>query len=86
MTTPDRSSNIGDPTPAAGSPARPRGGKPAGPESIAIKPDQAGSFDAQRKLRELSVLHEFAKLLTTARDWDELMRTIVDRTTSALDV
>ncbi len=86
MTTPDRSSNIGDPTPAAGSSARPRGGKPAGPESIAIKPDQAGSFDAQRKLRELSVLHEFAKLLTTARDWDELMRTIVDRTTSALDV
>jgi signal transduction histidine kinase len=42
--------------------------------------------DSERKLRELSVLHEFAKLLTTARDWDALMRTIVDRTTSALDV
>jgi signal transduction histidine kinase len=39
-----------------------------------------------RKLRELSFLHEFAKLLTTARNWDELMRTIVDRTTDALDV
>jgi signal transduction histidine kinase len=46
----------------------------------------ADTIDGERKLRELSVLHEFAKLLTTARDWDELMRTIVDRTTSALDV
>jgi signal transduction histidine kinase len=43
-------------------------------------------FDAGRKLRELEFLHEFAKLLTTARNWDELMRTIVDRTTTALDV
>ncbi|MGD0861695.1 MAG: ATP-binding protein [Candidatus Limnocylindrales bacterium] len=43
-------------------------------------------FDAERKLRELEFLHEFAKLLTTARNWDELMRTIVDRTTTALDV
>jgi signal transduction histidine kinase len=39
-----------------------------------------------RKLRELEFLHEFAKLLTTARNWDELMRTIVDRTTDALSV
>jgi signal transduction histidine kinase len=52
---------------------------PAGPEVDA-------PFDAERKLRELSFLHEFAKLLTTARNWDELMRTIVDRTTDALDV
>ncbi|HEX7497808.1 MAG TPA: ATP-binding protein, partial [Candidatus Limnocylindrales bacterium] len=43
-------------------------------------------FDSERKLRELSFLHEFAKLLTTARNWDELMRTIVDRTTDALNV
>jgi len=43
-------------------------------------------FDAERKLRELEFLHEFAKLLTTARNWDELMRTIVDRTTDALSV
>ena len=48
--------------------------------------DGAPSFDGERKLRELSFLHEFAKLLTTARNWDELMRTIVDRTTDALDV
>jgi signal transduction histidine kinase len=44
------------------------------------------SLDAERKLRELEFLHEFAKLLTTARNWDELMRTIVDRTTDALNV
>jgi phosphotransferase system enzyme I (PtsP) len=49
------------------------------------KPDDA-PVDAERKLRELSFLHEFSKLLTTARNWDELMRTIVDRTTDALSV
>ena len=54
--------------------------RPAGAQS------SAPAFDAERKLRELSFLHEFAKLLTTARNWDELMRTIVDRTTDALDV
>ena len=43
-------------------------------------------LDTERKLRELSFLHEFSKLLTTARNWDELMRTIVDRTTDALGV
>jgi signal transduction histidine kinase len=56
---------------------------PTGPRAGWARPRPV---DAERKLRELSVLHEFAKLLTTARDWDELMRTIVDRTTSALDV
>jgi len=49
-------------------------------------PDVDAPLDAERKLRELEFLHEFAKLLTTARNWDELMRTIVDRTTTALDV
>jgi len=73
LTAPDQSPNASDSTPAAGANDSP-------------KPQEADSFDAERKLRELSVLHEFAKLLTTARDWDELMRTIVDRTTSALDV
>jgi signal transduction histidine kinase len=48
--------------------------------------DAGPSFDSGRKLRELEFLHEFAKLLTTARNWDELMGTIVDRTTTALDV
>jgi len=49
-------------------------------------PSGVPPVDAERKLRELEFLHEFAKLLTTARNWDELMRTIVDRTTDALDV
>ena len=35
---------------------------------------------------QLAFLHEFAELLTLARDWDELMRTLVDRTTVALGV
>ena len=39
-----------------------------------------------RQLRELSFLHEIAQLATLARDWDELMRTIVDGTTAALGV
>jgi len=64
-------------------PSRRRGGAvhpaPSGPAGEA-------PIDAERKLRELSFLHEFAKLLTTARNWDELMRTIVDRTTDALSV
>lgn len=75
MTAPDPSPSSGDSTPVAGSPPRPGQGGAV-----------ADTVDGERKLRELSVLHEFAKLLTTARDWDELMRTIVDRTTSALDV
>jgi signal transduction histidine kinase len=35
---------------------------------------------------QLAFLHEFAQLATQARDWDELMRTLVDRTTHALGV
>ncbi len=42
--------------------------------------------DTERKLRELSLLQEFAQLATRARDWDDLMRTLVDRTTLALGV
>jgi signal transduction histidine kinase len=34
----------------------------------------------------LAFLHEFASLATHARDWDELMRTVVDRTTLAMGV
>ena len=37
-------------------------------------------------LRELSFLNEIARLATLARDWDELMRTIVDGTTVAMGV
>ena len=57
------------------------------PGEIALNGSEVDApFDSERKLRELSFLHEFAKLLTTARNWDELMRTIVDRTTDALNV
>jgi len=63
-------------------PSKARG--PVGSPSPAF--DGAPFVDGERKLRELEFLHEFAKLLTTARNWDELMRTIVDRTTDALNV
>ncbi len=39
-----------------------------------------------RTLRELAFMHEFAQLATQARDWDELMQTVVDRTREALHV
>jgi signal transduction histidine kinase len=42
--------------------------------------------DAPDRLRELSFLNEIAQLATLARDWDELMRTIVDGTTVAMGV
>ena len=41
---------------------------------------------AGRRLDELAFLHEIARLTTQARDWDELMRTIVDGTTAAMSV
>jgi signal transduction histidine kinase len=61
-------------------------GPPGSPLAASATGGAGTSFDAERKLRELEFLHEFAKLLTTARNWDELMRTIVDRTTDALNV
>jgi signal transduction histidine kinase len=45
-----------------------------------------GTNPDERRLRELAFLHEIAQLATLARDWDELMRTIVDRTTAAMGV
>lgn len=46
-------------------------------------PSPAPRGRSERRLRELALLHEFARLATQARDWDELMRTIVDRTAEA---
>jgi signal transduction histidine kinase len=40
----------------------------------------------ERRLRELAFLNEIAQLATLARDWDELMRSIVDGTTVAIEV
>ena len=42
--------------------------------------------EAGDRLRELAFLHDIARLATLARDWDELMRTIVEGTTVAMDV
>ena len=42
--------------------------------------------DADRRLDELAFLHEIAQLATLARDWDELMHSIVDGTTAAMGV
>jgi signal transduction histidine kinase len=38
------------------------------------------------RIHELAFLHEIAQLATQARDWDELMRSIVDGTTVAMGV
>jgi signal transduction histidine kinase len=46
----------------------------------------ADQIPSERRLRELAFLHEIAQLATLARDWDELMHSIVDGTTEALDV
>lgn len=60
--------------------AEPEAQEPAG--DAATTPET----DVLRSLRELSFLHEFAQLATQARDWDELMQTLVDRTREALHV
>jgi signal transduction histidine kinase len=39
-----------------------------------------------RRVDQLAFLHEIAQLATQARDWDELMRSIVDGTTAAMGV
>jgi DnaJ-domain-containing protein 1 len=53
------------------------------PDNPAMPSDIART---ERRLRELAFLHEIAQLATQARDWDELMRAIVDGTTTALEV
>lgn len=40
--------------------------------------------DTAQKLQELSFLHEITKLASSARDWDEMLRLIIDRTTDAM--
>jgi signal transduction histidine kinase len=62
--------------------ASPRGARASGRQS-ASRPAQD---PASRQLERLSFLHELAQLATQARDWDELMRTVVDRTTAAIKV
>jgi K+-sensing histidine kinase KdpD len=38
----------------------------------------------ERKLEELSFLREVAQLASSARDWDEMLRIVIDRTTVAM--
>jgi K+-sensing histidine kinase KdpD len=40
--------------------------------------------ETERKLRELSFLQEVAQLAASARDWDEMLRIVIDRTTDAM--
>ena len=40
--------------------------------------------DTQRKLSELSFLREIAQLTSSTRDWDEMLRIVIDRTTDAM--
>ena len=40
--------------------------------------------DADRKLSELSFLHEVAQLAASARDWDEMLRIVIGGTTDAM--
>src|SRR5256885_2507337 len=42
--------------------------------------------ETERKLRELSFLHEVTQLASSARDWDEMLRIVIERTTSAMGV
>ncbi len=38
----------------------------------------------ERKLKELSFLHEVAQVASSTLDWDEMLRQIIDRTTTAM--
>lgn len=40
--------------------------------------------DTERKLTELSFLREIAQLASSTRDWDEMLRIVIDRTTTAM--
>jgi signal transduction histidine kinase len=77
--------------PAPGGPSAPPE-SPGAPEPGATAAPPAGDQPvpsapaAADRVAQLAFLHEFAQLLTEARDWDELMRTLVDRTTAALGV
>ena len=52
----------------------------------AARPAAPQPATARTRLDQLAFLHELAQLATQARDWDELMRTLVDRTTVAMGV
>ena len=56
-------------------------------DPAAIEPRTVADLhEAGDRLRELAFLHDIAQVATLARDWDELMRTIVEGTTAAMGV
>jgi signal transduction histidine kinase len=85
MTTPEHRPPGGDAAQTSAPEAPPSPADSAIPERIGGEP-AIPEGDTLRSLRELSFLHEFAQLATHARDWDELMQTVVDRTREALHV
>ncbi|MBI2983488.1 MAG: GAF domain-containing protein, partial [Chloroflexi bacterium] len=40
--------------------------------------------EMDRKIQELSFLHEITQLASSTRDWDEMLRIVIDRTTDAM--
>ena len=67
---------------ATSEPAAPMAAAPAASSTSTASPSTIPLALVDR----LAFLHEFASLATHARDWDELMRTVVDRTTLAMGV
>src|SRR3954463_2815966 len=72
------------PMPSVGSTsaAHRSGGVARGPKAPGKAAEGPGAADDQ--LEQLLFLHEGAKLATTARTWDELLETVVDRTRDVL--
>jgi signal transduction histidine kinase len=56
------------------------------PKPGTARPSMVAESSDRLPVQELAFLHEIARLATQARDWDELMRSIVDGTTAAMGV
>ena len=44
----------------------------------------SATADTERKIRELSFVREIAQLAASTRDWDEMLRVVIDRTTDIM--
>src|SRR5436190_4502486 len=80
-TPPARRARHGAASPASAAPA-----SPAALPAARVSEPVSSSTIPLALVDRLAFLHEFAQLATHARDWDELMRTVVDRTTVAMGV
>src|SRR4051812_30388346 len=69
------------PMPSVGSTSPPQNASNAGPGAKATNDPVTPAND---QLEQLRFLHEVARLATTARTWDELLETVVDRTRDVL--